>query len=230
MLFWLKIKTAGHSVQVKLIMASDEGEENKLMLLTCENCKTIFRVDEKAIAPLGQQVRCSVCKHVWRAERKAAGKTSDISLLSEIAARLRYPAAIIVVLMFVSVGLFSFRGPLTAQFPGLISSFDLAGLTIVPDPSVLEVRDLNTQYHENLLRVRGVVFNKSDFRAHASMLNLRVVAADGAELYQQKIKPDEYFIDTGQSVPFFVQLEVDGAKKANVIVEAVAERMPPRLF
>ena len=95
---------------------------------------------------------------------------------------------------------------------------------------MLEVRDLNTQYHENLIRVRGVVFNKSDFRAHASMLNLRVVAADGAELYQQKFKPDEYFIDTGKSVPFFVQLEVDGAKKANVIVEAVAERMPPRLF
>ena len=200
------------------------------MLLTCENCKTIFRVDEKAIAPQGQQVRCSACKHVWTAERKVAGRMPDISLLSEIAARLRYPAFIILILMLVSGGLFSFRGPLTAQFPGLISSFDLAGLTIVPDPSMLEVRELNAQYHENLLRVRGVVFNKSDFRAHASMLNLRVVAADGAELYQQKIKPDEYFIDKGQSVPFFVQLEVDGAKKANVIVEAVAERMPPRLF
>lgn len=200
------------------------------MLLTCENCKTIFRVDEKVIAPHGQQVRCSVCKHVWAAERKATGKTANSGLLRETIARLRYPAFIILVLMFVSGGLFSFRGPLTAQFPELISSFDLAGLTIVPDPSVLEVRELNLQYHENLLRVRGVVFNTGDFRAHASMLNLRVVAPDGTELYQQKIKPDDYFIDKGQSVPFFVQLEIDGAKKAKVIVEALAERLPPRLF
>ena len=166
----------------------------------------------------------------WKTERKAAGKMPDIGLLRETAVRLRYPALIILILMFVSGGLFSFRGPLTAQFPGLISPFDLMGLTIVPDPSVLEVRDLNAQYYENLLRVRGVVFNKSEFRAHASMLNLRVVAADGAELYQQKIKPEGYFIDTGQSVPFFVQLEVNGAKKANVTVEAVAERLPPRMF
>ena len=200
------------------------------MLLTCENCRTIFRVDEKAIAPQGQQVRCSVCKHVWMVERKPLGAKPHGGLLRETVVRLRYPAVLIAVLMLVSGGLFSFRGPLTAQFPGLISSFDLAGLTIVPDPTVLEVRDLKADYHENLLRVRGVVFNTGDFRAHASMLNLRVVDIDGAELYQQMIKPDSYFIDTGQSIPFFVQLEVDGAKKANVTVEAVAERLPSHIF
>ena len=200
------------------------------MLLTCENCKTIFRVDEKAIAPQGQQVRCSVCKHVWIVDQKPSSAKPHSGLLRETAARLRYPAVLIAVLMLVSGGLFSFRGPLTAQFPSLISSFDLAGLTIVPDPSVLEVRDLKAQYDENLLRVRGVVFNTGDFRAHASMLNLRVVDADGAELYQKMIRPDSYFIDTGQSIPFFVQLEVDGARKADVTVEAVAERLPPRMF
>ena len=200
------------------------------MLLTCENCKTIFRVDENTIAPQGQQVRCSVCKHVWMVERKSSGTKSHGGLLHETAVRLRYPAFIIAVVMIVSGGLFNFRGPLTAQFPSLISSFDLAGLTIVPDLSVLEVRDLKAQYDENLLRVRGVVFNTGDFRAHASMLNLRVVDLDGAELYQQMIKPDSHFIDIGQSVPFFVQLEINGAKKANVTVEAVAERLPSRMF
>ena len=200
------------------------------MLLTCENCKTIFRVDEKAIAPQGQQVRCSVCKHVWMAERKSSSKKPHSGLLRETAMRLRLPAFLIALIILVSGGLFSFRGPLTAQFPILISSFDLAGLTIVPDPSVLEVRGLKAQYRENLLRVRGVVFNTGDFRAHASMLNLRVVDKDGTELHQQMVKPDSYFIDTGQSVPFFVQLEVDGAKKASVTVETVAERLPPRMF
>lgn len=200
------------------------------MLLTCENCQTIFRVDERAIAPQGQQVRCSVCKHVWRARPdKPAGRPHP-GLLRETARGLRYPALIIAVLMLISGGLYSFRGPLTAHFPGLISSFDLAGLTILPDPSVLEVRDLKAQYTEPLLRVRGEVFNISDFRAHASMLQVRVVSTDGTELYQQKIKPDGYFIETGLSVPFFVQLEVEGATQANVSVEPVAERLPPRPF
>tara|TARA_B100000900_G_scaffold405733_1_gene415750 strand:- start:85 stop:687 length:603 start_codon:yes stop_codon:yes gene_type:complete len=200
------------------------------MLLTCENCKTIFRVDEKVIAPQGQQVRCSVCKHVWMAEQKSSGTKPNSGLLLETVARLRYPALLIAALMLVSVGLFSFRGPLTAQFPGLISSFNLAGLTIVPDPSVLEVRDLKADYYGKLLRVRGVVFNTGDFRAHASMLSLRVMDEDGAELHQQIFKPDNYFIDRGQAIPFFVQLEVVGAKKAHITVEAVAERLPPRMF
>lgn len=200
------------------------------MLLTCENCQTIFRVDAKAIAPQGQRVRCSVCKHVWRAEPGKPVEKPQTGLLKETARGLRYPALIIAVLMLVSGGLYSFRGPLTAHFPTLISSFDLAGLTIMPDPSVLEVRDLKAQYTEPLLRVRGALFNISDFRAHASMLQLRVLDADGTELYQQKVTPDGYFIETGLSVPFFAQFEVDGAKQAQVIVEPVAERLPPRLF
>ena len=118
----VKIKTAGFSAQVKLIMASDKGPENKLMLLTCENCKTIFRVDHKAIAPQGQQVRCSVCKHVWTAEPKAAGKTPDISLLSEIAARLRYPTVIILVLMLF---LYFFLFPVFVFFPDVSIFYSL---------------------------------------------------------------------------------------------------------
>ena len=81
-------------------------------------------------------------------------------------------------------------------------SFDLAGLTIVPDPTMLEVRELNAQYHENLLRVRDC-FQQSDFRAHASMLNLRVVAADGAELYQQKSNQTNILLIKDSLCPLF---------------------------
>lgn len=200
------------------------------MLLTCENCQTIFRVDAKVLAPQGQRVRCSVCKHIWRAEPSKPDQRPQTELLQETARSLRYPALIIAVLMLLSGGLYSFRGPLTAQFPALISSFDLAGLTIVPDPAVLEVRDLKAHYTGNLLRVRGAVFNISDFRAHASVLQLRVLDPEGKELYQQTVIPDGHFIDKGLSVPFFTQFEVDGAKQARVTVEPVAERLPPRLF
>ena len=200
------------------------------MLLTCENCQTIFRVDAKRLAPQGQRVRCSVCKHVWRAAPRTPELRPQTGLIQETARGLRYPALVIAVLMLLSGGLYSFRGPLTAHFPGLISSFDLAGFTILPDPSVLEVRDLKAHYTGNLLRVRGAVFNISDFRAHASVLHLRVVGPDGTELHRQTVIPDGDFIDKGLSVPFFAQFEVDGAKQAQVMVEPVAERLPPRLF
>ena len=35
------------------------------MLITCNNCETIFEIDKTKIDPNGQQVRCSVCSHVW---------------------------------------------------------------------------------------------------------------------------------------------------------------------
>ena len=38
------------------------------MLLTCENCETIFRIESAHLKTPGQKVRCSVCKHVWAPE------------------------------------------------------------------------------------------------------------------------------------------------------------------
>jgi predicted Zn finger-like uncharacterized protein len=35
------------------------------MLITCHNCETVFQIDRAKIDPNGQQVRCSVCAHVW---------------------------------------------------------------------------------------------------------------------------------------------------------------------
>ena len=35
------------------------------MLITCHNCETIFQIDKSKIAQKGQQVKCSVCAHVW---------------------------------------------------------------------------------------------------------------------------------------------------------------------
>ena len=200
------------------------------MLLTCENCQTIFRVDAKAIAPQGQRVRCSVCKHVWRAEPGKPVEKPQTGLLKETARGLRYPALIIAVLMLVSGGLYSFRGPLTAHFPALISSFDLAGLTIMPDPSVLEVRDLKAQYTEPLLRSEG--------RCSTSVISVLMPQCCSCGFWTQtaqnytsrkspltviSLKPDCL-------CRFFAQFEVDGAKQAQVIVEPVAERLPPRLF
>jgi predicted Zn finger-like uncharacterized protein len=37
------------------------------MNITCENCRTTFRIDESLLAKQGSKVRCSICKHVFLA-------------------------------------------------------------------------------------------------------------------------------------------------------------------
>ncbi|MDJ0722505.1 MAG: DUF3426 domain-containing protein [Desulfobacterales bacterium] len=41
------------------------------MILTCQNCSTSFRLDESFLKPSGSKVRCSRCKHIWRARPPA---------------------------------------------------------------------------------------------------------------------------------------------------------------
>lgn len=38
------------------------------MILTCPSCSTAFVVSPQAIGPNGRKVRCSKCKHEWKAE------------------------------------------------------------------------------------------------------------------------------------------------------------------
>nr|MBL0716137.1 zinc-ribbon domain-containing protein [Desulfobacterales bacterium] len=37
------------------------------MILTCQNCSTSFRLEERLLKYSGSKVRCSRCKHIWRA-------------------------------------------------------------------------------------------------------------------------------------------------------------------
>ncbi len=41
------------------------------MILTCQNCSTSFQLDESLLKPSGSKVRCSRCKHIWRARPPA---------------------------------------------------------------------------------------------------------------------------------------------------------------
>ncbi len=46
------------------------------MILTCQNCSTSFRLDESLLKPSGSKVRCSRCKHIWRARPPAVTMAS----------------------------------------------------------------------------------------------------------------------------------------------------------
>ncbi len=189
------------------------------MLLTCEKCKTIFRIDATALGPVAQQVRCSVCTHVWKVTPRPTLPGTDNRMLKETAAKLKWPALIFLIIMFVSALVYGFRGPITASFPVLTASFNSAGLSVVPDISVLEIRNLQAAYQGRLLRVRGEIYNKDRFTAHAAGLDMKVISRDGSILAAEPILPDSRYIEAGQSAGFFIQLEVEGAADADVRVD-----------
>ena len=200
------------------------------MLLTCAQCKTIFRIDNAAIAPDGQKVRCSVCAHIWDVKAPVQAYHAPASGLFDILQKLRLPASMLLLVMLLSGVLFSFRGPITAHFPGLISSFNGIGLTIEPNLDVLEIRNLQASYQGNLLRVRGQIYNADSFTAHAAPLQLQVLGADTTVLVREKLIPDNKFIAAGQTTDFFVQKEVEKAVNAEVRVDLLAESLLLDMF
>lgn len=199
------------------------------MLLTCEKCETIFRIEETMLTDEQQRVRCSVCAHVWEPPRNKP-IVSDNELITETASRLRVPTILLLTIMLVSTGLYMFRGLVTAQVPELIAPFEFLGVDVGPDISSLSVQNLKADYQGNLLRIRGSVINTASFRAHAAPLQVTVIGKDKTMLATQRILPDDRFIDAGGMTEFFLQVEVENAAAAGVRVVPVAERLRHSFF
>ncbi|MDC3286543.1 zinc-ribbon domain-containing protein [Alphaproteobacteria bacterium] len=199
------------------------------MLLTCQKCETIFRIEETVFTEEQQRVRCSVCSHVWEPSRYKP-IISDNGLITETASRLRTPTLILIVMMLFTSGLYMFRGTVTAQVPELIVPFEFFGLDVRPDISSLSVQNLKADYHGNLLRIRGSIINTASFRAHASPLQVTVIGENKTMLATQRILPDERFIDAGGMTEFFLQVEVENAAAADVRVVPVSERLQRSFF
>jgi predicted Zn finger-like uncharacterized protein len=199
------------------------------MLLTCEKCETIFRIEETMLTDEQQRVRCSVCTHVWEPPRNKP-TVSDNELITETVSRLRVPTILLLTIMLVSTGLYMFRGLVTAQVPELIAPFEFLGVDVGPDISSLSVQNLKADYQGNLLRIRGSVINTASFRAHAAPLQVTVIGEDKTMLATQRILPDDRFIDAGGMTEFFLQVEVENAAAADVRVVPVAERLRRSFF
>ena len=193
------------------------------MLLTCEQCKTIFRIDNGAVAPNGQQVRCSVCSHIWHVEGPKKIARPARNAVWDVLQKLRLPAVLLLFVMLISSVLFSLRAPLTASFPSLISAFNGAGLTIEPDLDILKIQNLQATYQGNLLRVRGQIFNADSFTAHAAPLLMQVYSEDKTLLASEKLFPDDAFIAAGQTTDFFIQKEISDAHSAEIKVDLLPE-------
>ena len=133
------------------------GESSGLMLLTCPNCDTVFRVDSDKIGEAGQAVRCSVCAHVWQAEPPMLVPEAEPG---EMASALRTVAGSFLVMLVIlggTVGLVVERATITAYAPGLISVFDSIGLSVRPDTGRLRIVDLQADYAGDTMRLLSLI-------------------------------------------------------------------------
>ena len=196
------------------------------MLLTCENCETIFRIESAQLKTKGQQVRCSVCKHVWAPE-VIADDPVEPQLIRESMSVLRLPI-LLCLLLVVAISLITVnRGLITSYLPITMAGFDNVGLVIRPSLDKLEVRALKAAYAGDTLRVSGQLANKSKLRTHAAPLQLTIADEDGVVLHTQRITPSDNLIDGGDSSDFFVQITIEDTTRAEITVVPLAIRLSP---
>lgn len=176
------------------------------MLLTCPNCETVFRVDTDRIAEDGQSVRCSVCSHVWQADRPMLMPESDPGEMQSALGAVLTPFVVLVLVLGMMIGGITQRATVTAYVPGLIMWFDKVGLTVRPQTDKLRIVDLKADYAGDTLRLRGRLMNQASVYAHAPALEVTVLSQDGGSLASRIIHPDDRVIRPAMTSEFFAQL------------------------
>ncbi len=226
------------------------------MLITCHNCETIFQIDKSKIDQKGQQVRCSVCAHVWTVSPDAENEIvnprlnlgRDEGILTEDKThklegpKLRQDSLIdkndksfnlfgwlawgLVICTMLIAALYAsviYRTTVTAYFPAIIPIFEMSGLNISYSAENLIIQDLQTDWKEDILRVKGNVHNNSLMRIHSLPVKISVVDPSGLLLSTHEIWPDKAVIDASTSVPFFAQITIDADERAEIHVDFVSK-------
>lgn len=194
------------------------------MLLTCENCETIFRVESSQLQAAGQKVRCSVCRHVWAPEIVDEAPSEAPSLRDSLTI-LRWPVMICATLAVLVSLIIVNRGLITSYMPSTIAAFELSGFMITPDLNKLEVRALKATYGGDTLRITGKLANQSSLRTHAAPLQVTIYDDAGVVMHSQRLQPDDYFINGQDSTAFFIQVTIEDTDQAEISVMPLAIRL-----
>tara|TARA_B100000989_G_scaffold251432_1_gene199448 strand:- start:96 stop:794 length:699 start_codon:yes stop_codon:yes gene_type:complete len=229
------------------------------MLITCYNCETVFQIDKTKIDPNGQQVRCSVCAHVWtvfadnKQERglpklnieanrdeeaipeETSQKLGGQNLRQEdLKKQKKKKANIFTWLLWIS-GISSlllaamyasiiYRSTITAYYPVMIPFFEMVGYNISYSSDNLSIHNLQTDWKDDILRVRGSIVNNGSMRIHTLPIRISVRDPSGLLLSTHEVWPDSKIIDSATSVPFFAQITIDADKKAEIQVDFISHR------
>jgi predicted Zn finger-like uncharacterized protein len=98
-----------------------------MAFLSCVSCQTVFEIDAGLLGPAGQQVRCSVCQHVWlaRPEDMQDSLPEETRPARQRGGRL-LASLLVLGLVFAGGFLFWARGPVSAALPALLPAYDQA--------------------------------------------------------------------------------------------------------
>ena len=197
-----------------------------MAFLSCVSCQTVFEIDAGLLGPGGQQVRCSVCQHVWLAspddiqdslpaENRPAGRRG-----SQLIASL-----LILGLVFAGGFLFWARGPVSAALPALLPAYDLAGIPVQPDIESLAVEKLQASWQGDLLRLHGELVNKGKWINHAAPVRIIIHDKSGKKIEDVKVLPEAPVLAAGEASVFFAQITIVPDSEAEIIAAPIAERI-----
>ena len=123
------------------------------------------------------------------------------------------------VLILAIVALITYRATVTAYYPKLSTFFELAGININYSSESLAIQNLQTDWKDDILRVRGDIFNNGSMRVHTLPIKITVIDPSGLLLSTHEIWPDSTTIDASEHVPFFAQITIDADEKAEIQVD-----------
>lgn len=227
------------------------------MLITCHNCETVFQIDKTKIDPNGQQVRCSVCAHVWtisaddepertlpklnidanrgeeatsqEASQKLEGpklrQDNPSSQKKKKANIFTWLLRIFVMIAMLSAALYAsiiYRATITAYYPVMVPVFEMAGYSISYSSENLSIQNLQTEWRDDILRVRGSIVNNGSMRIHTLPIRISITDPSGLLLSTHEVWPDSTIIDAAMSVPFFAQITIDADEKAEIQVDFIS--------
>ena len=228
------------------------------MLINCHNCETIFEIDKNKLAPNGQQVRCSVCAHVWTVSASDEQQRSSPKLNIEpnrneevvpderaqkiegpklrqdspryqkkkkagIFAGLTWMFGITAMLLAVIYTSIVYRSTITAYYPAMTSFFEMAGYNINYSSDNFVIQNLQTDWKDDILRVRGSIYNTGSIRIHTLPIKISVIDPSGLLLSTHEVWPENPVIDASESVPFFAQITIDADEKAEIRVDFISQ-------
>ena len=200
------------------------------MLLNCPHCETIFRIDVREMPSGGRKVRCSVCRHVWKASRGGADIiTEDADLRHHFRQLWMMFLVGLMVIGFTAMLTYN-RNIVSAAMPSLVPVYETLGLRIGTENQYLEVGSLDAVRQSDTVRLAGAITNMAIWPVHAPRLKVTVTDTFGIILAEKTINLDPGIITSGQVVRFQTQVqlteEISPDQVTDIIVLPLPERSP----
>ena len=211
------------------------------MILTCPACTTRYQADEAKFPPLGRQVRCAKCGHVWHQAGPAAAPESETSPAAEpsvsrtrtFAPPISVPEeqgeplargamlavvagwiGLIALIAAIGYAAMRYRQEIAVIWPQSAGVYSAMGIKLNPQGIDFAKVDYRRENEDGqvVLVVTGNIVNGSS-RELSVPQNVRVTLSDekNHEIYHWNFTPNIQALKPGQSSPFLTRLSAPPA-------------------